>query len=188
MKTITFATANPGKLRQARDIIRCARIEGCSIDFDEPRSDDLHIIARAKLHQAMRITDAPCFVLDSGFYIDALNGFPGSYVNYALGTVGVPGLLRLMQGKPNRRCAFRQCLGYFDGAQEHYFTAENTGTLATEVRGADSARQWSALWHIFIPEGADRTLSEFTQEQLDARNRSVGHTLTQLAACLEAEE
>lgn len=188
MKTITFATANPGKLRQARDIIRCARIEGCSIDFDEPRSDDLHIIARAKLHQAMRITDAPCFVLDSGFYIDALNGFPGSYVNYALGTVGVSGLLRLMQGQTNRCCAFRQCLGYFDGAQEHYFTAENTGTLATVVRGADSARQWSALWHIFIPEGADRTLSEFTQEQLDARNRSVGHTLTQLAACLEAEE
>ena len=127
-------------------------------------------------------------MLDSGFYIDALNGFPGSYVNYALGTVGVSGLLRLMQGQTNRCCAFRQCLGYFDGAQEHYFTAENTGTLATVVRGADSARQWSALWHIFIPEGADRTLSEFTQEQLDARNRSVGHTLTQLAACLEAEE
>ena len=188
MKTILFATANPGKLRQAQDVIRSARIEGCSIDFDEPRSDDLHVIARAKLQQARRILDAPCFVLDSGFYIDALNGFPGSYVNYALGTVGVSGLLRLMQGQTNRCCAFRQCLGYFDGAQEHYFTAENTGTLATVVRGADSARQWSALWHIFIPEGADRTLSEFTQEQLDARNRSVGHTLTQLAACLEAEE
>ena len=188
MKTILFATANPGKLRQAQDVIRSARIEGCSIDFDEPRSDDLHVIAQAKLRQARRILDAPCFVLDSGFYIDALNGFPGSYVNYALGTVGVSGLLRLMQGPTNRCCAFRQCLGYFDGAQEHYFTAENTGTLATVVRGADSARQWSALWHIFIPEGADRTLSEFTQEQLDARNRSVGHTLTQLAACLEAEE
>lgn len=188
MKTILFATANPGKLRQAQDVIRSARIEGCSIDFDEPRSDDLHVIAQAKLRQARRILDAPCFVLDSGFYIDALNGFPGSYVNYALGTVGVSGLLRLMQGQTNRCCAFRQCLGYFDGAQEHYFTAENTGTLATVVRGADSARQWSALWHIFIPEGADRTLSEFTQEQLDARNRSVGHTLTQLAACLEAEE
>ena len=188
MKTILFATANPGKPRQAQDVIRSARIEGCSIDFDEPRSDDLHVIAQAKLRQARRILDAPCFVLDSGFYIDALNGFPGSYVNYALGTVGVSGLLRLMQGQTNRCCAFRQCLGYFDGAQEHYFTAENTGTLATVVRGADSARQWSALWHIFIPEGADRTLSEFTQEQLDARNRSVGHTLTQLAACLEAEE
>lgn len=188
MKTIIFATANPGKLRQAQDVIRSAHVQGCPIDFDEPRSDDLRAIARAKLHQAMRITDAPCFVLDSGFYIDALNGFPGSYVNYALGTIGVPGLLRLMQGQQNRRCAFRQCLGYYDGAQEHYFTAENTGTLATEARGADSARQWSALWHIFIPEGATITLSEFTQEQLDARNRSVNHTLNQLAAHLEAEE
>lgn len=188
MKTIIFATANPGKLRQAQDVIRSAHVQGCPIDFDEPRSDDLHIIARAKLHQAMRITDAPCFVLDSGFYIDALNGFPGSYVNYALGTIGVPGLLRLMQGQHNRRCAFRQCLGYYDGAREHYFTAENTGTLATEVRGADNSRQWSALWHIFIPEGATITLSEFTQEQLDARNRSANHTLSQLAAHLEAEE
>lgn len=188
MKTILFATANPGKLRQARDVIRGARVEGCSIDFDEPRSDDLRVIARAKLQQARRSLGAPCFVLDSGFYIDALSGFPGSYVNYALSTIGVEGLLRLMQGRQNRRCAFRQCLGYFDGAQEHYFTAENTGTLATEVRGAESARQWSALWHIFIPEGADRTLSEFTREQLDARSRSANQTLTQLAACLEAEE
>ena len=119
MKTILFATANPGKLRQAQDSIRSAHVQGCPIDFDEPRSDDLRIIARAKLQQACRILNAPCFVLDSGFYIDALNGFPGSYVNYALGTIGVPGLLRLMQGKHNRRCAFRQCLGYYDGAQEH---------------------------------------------------------------------
>ncbi|MGN1250224.1 MAG: non-canonical purine NTP pyrophosphatase [Candidatus Spyradocola sp.] len=188
MKTIIFATANPGKLRQAQDTIRIAHIECRAIDFDEPRSDDLHIIARAKLRQARRILEAPCFVLDSGFYIDALHGFPGSYVNYALSTVGIPGLLRLMQGQQNRRCAFRQCLGYYDGAQEHYFTSENTGTLATASRGADSARQWSALWHIFIPEGAEKTLSEFTQEQLDARSRSVGNTLTQLAAHLEAEE
>ena len=63
MKTIIFATANPGKLRQAQDVIRRAHVQGCPIDFDEPRSDDLRTIARAKLHQAMRITDAPCFVL-----------------------------------------------------------------------------------------------------------------------------
>ena len=188
MRTITFATANAGKLRQAQEIIQSVHILGCAVDFDEPRSDGLRVIARAKLQQARRRIDGPCFVLDSGFYIEALGGFPGSYVNYALATVGVSGLLRLMREQLNRRCAFRQCLGYFDGAQEHYFTAENAGTLSEEVRGVDNARQWSALWHIFIPEGAEKTLSQFTQEQLEARNRSVDHTLSQLAAYLEAEE
>ena len=51
MKTIIFATANPGKLRQAQDVIRSAHVKGCPIDFDEPRSDDLRTIARAKLRQ-----------------------------------------------------------------------------------------------------------------------------------------
>ena len=51
---------------------------------------------------------------DSGFVIEALNGFPGPYTKYVLATIGVDGLLKLMEGQPNRRCGFAACVGFAD--------------------------------------------------------------------------
>lgn len=188
MKTVTFATGNAGKLAEAQALMPHVRLQSRRVDFDEPRSNDLAVIAKEKLRQARSAIAGPCFVMDSGFYIEALNGFPGSYVNFALETIGVEGILKLMQGTENRRCAFRQCLAYFDGRMEYLFISENPGTLSTESIGDDCAQQWSSLWHIFIPEGGDKTLSAFTQEQLEARRRNGNGTLKQLAAFLKVEE
>ena len=187
-KTITFATGNAGKLYEAQALMPHVNLVSHSVDFAEPRSNDLEVIAREKLRQARAVIKGPCFVQDSGFYIDALNGFPGSYVNFALKTIGMEGILKLMEGKKNRRCAFCQCLAYFDGQTEHIFTSEHTGMLTHAPHGCDRAQQWSALWHIFIPEGFDKTLSELTQEQLEMRRRRANGTLMQLAAFLNVEE
>ena len=188
MKTITFATGNPGKLKEAQALMPHVHLVSQSVDFDEPRSNDLETIARAKLEQARKVICGPCFVQDSGFYITALNGFPGSYVNFALETVGVEGILKLMEGKSDRSCAFRQCLAYFDGQKEHYFTSEHTGMLTHAPAGEDSAQQWSALWHIFIPQGYAKTLSELSPQQLEERRQRANGTLMQLAAFLKVEE
>ena len=51
---------------------------------------------------------------DSGFVIQELNGFPGPYTKYVLATIGVDGLLKLMEGQPNRRCGFAACVGFAD--------------------------------------------------------------------------
>lgn len=188
MEKITFATGNAGKLAEAQALMPRIHLVGLSVDFEEPRSNDLTLIAREKLRQAKKMVNGSCFVMDTGFYIEALNGFPGSYVNFALGTIGVEGILKLMQGVSNRRCAFRQCLAYFDGSREHLFYAENPGSLSLDSIGSDCAQQWSGLWHIFIPEGENKTLSAFTQDQLEERRRKGNGTLKQLAAFLKVEE
>ena len=187
-KTITFATGNAGKLAEAQALMPHVQLIAQRVDFSEPRSNDLEVIAREKLKQARAVIDGPCFVQDSGFYIEALNGFPGSYANFALETIGVEGILKLMEGKQDRTCAFHQCLAYFDGHKEHIFTSEHTGLLTHAHAGTDSAQQWSALWHIFIPEGFSVTLSELTQEQLEMRRQRANGTLMQLAAFLHVEE
>ena len=187
-KSITFATGNKGKLYEAQALMPHVQLMSCSVDFAEPRSNDLETIAREKLRQARNVISGPCFVQDSGFYIEALNGFPGSYVNFALETIGAEGILKLMEGREDRRCGFRQCLAYFDGQKEHIFTSENTGTLSTAFAGEDCAAQWSGLWHIYIPEGYDKTLSEFSQDELEARRKSSKGTLMQLAAFLKVED
>ena len=187
-KAIVFATGNRGKLYEAQELMPHVKLTAQKVDFAEPRSNDLEVIAREKLRQAREVIGGPCFVQDSGFYIEALKGFPGSYVNFALETIGVEGILKLMEGKQDRRCGFRQCLAYFDGQREYIFTSENTGTLSTAFAGEDCAAQWSGLWHIYIPEGYEKTLSELSQDELEARRNSSRGTLAQLAAFLKVEE
>ena len=187
-KKLTFVTGNAGKLSEAQALMPGAEVRGVLLDFDEPRSNDLTYIARQKAEQAKKWIEPPFFVQDAGFYIPALNGFPGSYVNFALKTIGVEGILKLMEEKEDRSCAFRQCLVYWDGQEERIFTCENPGRMAETYAGRDRAEQWSGLWHIFIPEGGDRTLSEYTDEMLRQRRENGSGTILQLARFLKVEE
>ena len=90
-------------------------------ELDEPRSDDIKEIATAKVKQAYEIVKRPCIALDTDFRIDELNGFPRAFVNFSLETIGVQGILKLMENKKNRKCAFNECLAYHDGKEIHYF-------------------------------------------------------------------
>ena len=188
MKKLIFVTGNAGKLSEAQALMPGAEVRGVPMDFDEPRSNDLTYIARKKAEQAKKWIESPFFVQDAGFYIPTLNGFPGSYVNFALKTIGVEGILKLMEGKEDRSCAFRQCLVYWDGQKESIFTCENPGRIAEAYAGRDRSEQWSGLWHIFIPEGGERTLSEYTDEMLRQRRKNGSGTILQLARFLKVEE
>ena len=90
-------------------------------ELDEPRSDDIKEIATAKVKQAYEIVKRPCISLDADFRIDELNGFPRAFVNFSLDTIGIQGILKLMENKNNRTCAFNECLAYHDGKEIHYF-------------------------------------------------------------------
>lgn len=37
--------------------------------------------------------------------------------------------------------------------------------LSTSIKGKDNIEEWSSLWHIFIPEGYNKTLSELTSKE-----------------------
>ena len=187
---LIYATGNTGKLYQAQMLLEPIghTVEGQKVAFDEPRDNDLAVIARAKLRQAARVLNTPFFVNDSAFYIDALGGFPGIYVNFALGTIGLGGIVRLMQGVPNRRCCFKQCVGYFDGKEEHLFFSETAGTLAPEPRGSDRPEHLSPLSLLFIPDGAQCVLAELPIEELRAFYAYSDRALVQLGRFLNLEE
>ncbi|MBQ9765942.1 MAG: hypothetical protein IJW18_07070, partial [Lachnospiraceae bacterium] len=83
-------------------------------DFREIRSESIEEIAIVKVLEAYEMTKMPTIALDAGFYVEKLNGFPGVYVQYFLGTIGIEGLLKLMIGEDERICCFKQCLAYYD--------------------------------------------------------------------------
>ena len=118
---IIFVTHNKGKAKSAEKHFKNLKISTFEYELDEPRSDDIKVIATAKVKQAYEIVKRPCMAMDTDFRVDELNGFPRAFVNFSLETIGISGILKLMEDKENRKCAFNECLAYYDGKEIYYF-------------------------------------------------------------------
>ena len=172
MDEIVFVTHNKGKIASANKQLAGVDFKVFEYDLEEPRSDDIKYISKYKVEEAYRLVKKPCISLDCGFWIDALNGFPRAFVNFSLDTVGIDGILKLMEGKENRNCKFTECLSYYDGEKVYQFMGENPGRLSEEMLGNDSDKKWSDLWYIFKPQGYDITLAQMTDEERANRERN----------------
>lgn len=173
---IVFVTGNKGKVASAQSKLTDIKLEIFEHDLTEPRSDDVREIAEFKVKEAYEIVKKPCIALDAGFFIEELNGFPRAFVNFALSTLGIEGILKQMQGIKNRKCAFKECLAYYDGQNILYFYGNCEGNLSTTIRGNDTAKKWSDLWYIFIPYGFHKTLAEMSNQERESRIRCKENT------------
>lgn len=171
MDEIVFVTHNKGKISEANRKLKDINFKVFEYDLEEPRSDDIKYISRYKVMEAYNLVKKPCISLDCGFWIDALDGFPRAFVNFALGTIGIEGILKLMEGKENRACRFTECLSYYDGKEVHQFMGKHEGTISEKILGNDSDKKWSDLWYIWKPAGYDKTMAELTDEERINRKR-----------------
>ncbi|WP_461614932.1 non-canonical purine NTP pyrophosphatase [Clostridium sp. Marseille-QA1073] len=164
MKEIIFVTTNRGKIASAQRELKNIVVLAYNAELIEPRSEDIKEIAKQKVLQAYKIVKKPCISLDSGFFINELNGFPKAYVNHMLETIGIKGLLKLMDGVEDRYCEFRSCLSYYDGVDMKFFESKSPGIISKSIQGKENENKWSDLWYIFKPESFNKTLAEFTEE------------------------
>ena len=125
-KEIVFVTHNKGKAKSAEKYFKDLKISTFNYELDEPRSDDIKVIAAAKVKQAYEIVKKPCMAMDTDFRIEELNGFPRAFVNFSLETIGIEGIMKLMENKKNRKCEFNECLAYYDGKEIRYFYGKHT--------------------------------------------------------------
>ena len=169
MEEIVFVTHNKGKIASAKRELKNVDFKIFEYDLDEPRSDDIKYISKYKVMEAYEIVKKPCISLDSGFWIDELDGFPRAFVNFTLDTIGINGILKLMEQIENRSCRFTECLSYYDGKNIYQFMGKHEGTLTKEILGNDSAKKWSDLWYIFKPEGYEKTLAQMTDSERENR-------------------
>lgn len=171
MEEIVFVTHNKGKIAFAKECLKDVNFKVFEYELDEPRSDDINYISKVKVEQAYKLVNQPCISLDCGFFIDELDGFPRAFVNFALNTIGLKGILKLMEGKENRKCSFRECLSYYDGKEIHQFVGKHEGSLTEEILGSDTEKKWSDLWYIYKPKDSEKTLAQMTDEEREKRNR-----------------
>ena len=170
-KEIIFVTHNKGKVKSAEKYFKNIKLSTIDFELDEPRSDDIQEIAKSKVIQAYEMLKKPCIALDTDFRIDQLNGFPRAFVNFSLETIGIDGILKLMENENNRTCAFNECLAYHDGKEIHYFYGKHPGNLSNKIQGIDRKEKWSDLWYIFKPKGFNKTLAEMDEyERVNRRS------------------
>ena len=176
MPILYFATKNKGKVASVNRILSKYEIDVLQypIEFPEPRSDDVQLIAKEKVLFAYQKLKKLCIALDVGFFIPALRGFPKTFVNFVLETIGVEGILKLVDRKP-RECEFREVLAFFDGNLQEPLIYQGVakGRLAKSPRGKKRDYFWSDLFFVFIPEGKNKTLAEMEPQEYYTWSRNL---------------
>jgi XTP/dITP diphosphohydrolase len=131
---ILFVTGNPGKFREAEKILKHfgVNIGHKLLRIGEIRSDSIEEIASASALDAYAKAQAPLFVEDSGLFIPALGGFPGTYSAWAFEKIGNKGILKLASGM---EAEFRACVAYTEGKKVETFTGSVKGRISESARG-----------------------------------------------------
>ena len=100
---VYFVTSNSGKvqsLQASLDKLNApVTVKQYTMKLDEIQADDPEEISQQKARDAFKELKKPLVVEDSGFCINALNGFPGVYTHFILETIGADGIIKLMEGK-----------------------------------------------------------------------------------------
>ena len=143
MDEIVFVTHNKGKIASANRQLKGVNFKIFEYELEEPRSDDIKYISKYKVMEAYKLVNRPCISLDCGFWIDELDGFPRAFVNFALDTIGIDGMLKFM--------------------------GKHEGNLSKNALGNDTDKKWSDLWYIFKPFGYDKTLAQMSEEERKSR-------------------
>jgi XTP/dITP diphosphohydrolase len=173
VESIKFVSTNRGKAKVLAECIAATgfELERIELPLIEPQGSTVEAVALDKARQAFAMLEAPLVVEDSGLCVDALAGFPGPVTKYVLETLGETGLLRLARGLPSRKCRFVSSLIYVDedGAPHTFTDKQAVGTLALEPDGTRAPEAWSAVWNIFIPEGASIPLSGLPPAERNAQ-------------------
>ena len=128
----------------------------------EIQEDDLREIARYSVLYAYKVLREPVLVEDAGLFIEALNGFPGPYSSYVYRTIGVNGILKLMEGAARRRARFESAIAFYSPLTElKIFTGTIEGRISDEPRGSGGF----GFDPIFIPDGSIKTFAEMSLEE-----------------------
>lgn len=193
---LVFATRNPGKLRELRQLLSHERLEVIGLeDFpDAPEIEENGASfaenAVAKAVGIMRATGLPSLADDSGLEVDALGGAPGVHSARYAG----PGasdadrvvlLLQNLRGVPpeNRTARFR-CAVAFVEPRDPDRVEVREGTCEGRILGAPRGTGGFGYDPVFYAEEIEQTFAEAPAE-IKNRLSHRGQAMRQMAAYLE---
>ncbi len=183
MKKIVFATNNPHKLQELRQMlgdtyeILGLNDIGCHEDIPET-GDFIEENAQIKARYVKEHYGFDCFSDDTGLEIDAMNGEPGVRSARFAGPghnseANIDKVLFRMLGVTKRTARFRTAIALLQGNEMHMFEGKVEGVILTERRGQGGFGYDS----IFQPlEGDGSTFAQMSPEEknrISHRGRAV---------------
>ena len=182
-KEITYVTGNWAKIASAKQALEPLGfiINFKKIETPEIQADDVTDVAKYSAKWASEKLKCDVLKNDSGLFIEGLKGFPGVYTHYADETIGVDGVLKMMDGMKNRNAYFKESLAYCEyGKEPVVFEGITKGRIDVKKSG-----QYGWSWdYVFIPDGQEKTFARFPDEERWNLWNSV-HAYHELAKYLE---
>lgn len=164
MKKITYVTGNWSKILSAKQILEPLgiKVDNVKMETTEIQANTVEEVAMYSAKEASQKLKCDVLKNDTGLHVDALGGFPGPYTHYVDEKLGEDGILKLLENEENRKAQFIEAFAYCEyGKEPIVFKSITKGTIAKEKSGKYG---WS--WDfIFIPEGKDKTLGNYPDEE-----------------------
>lgn len=163
---INYLTSNPLKFKIAEryfENIGGYELVQHSFKVPETQDDSCESIARESATYAAKELDEPCVAMDAGFYIEALNGFPGPFVKYINQWLNEEQILKMVDKTDSRSAYFIDALaiGFPDGSAQ-VFSHKTYGKLANV--GEYQASDWPVN-SLFIPNGYSKPLGSMSDDE-----------------------
>ncbi len=158
MKKVKFATSNPHKVREGNLVGKKFGIDFVQIkqSYPEIRDEDVSKVAEEGGRFVFDKIKEPIIVEDTGLFIEALNGFPGSFSAFVFRKIGNDGILKLLGSEKDRNAEFISAIGYCDENGVKIFKGIVKGSIADEKKGMEGF----GYDPIFIPTGYGKTFAE----------------------------
>jgi XTP/dITP diphosphohydrolase len=153
-----LVTRNERKIEEFR-ILFAGRLKFSVLNAEYPeiKADEPREVAMTAAKVLAEKLGETVMVEDSGLFITALNGFPGTITRFADKRIGNRGLLKLLKGMRDRSAEYRSAIGYCEpGKQPLCFLGVEKGRIAERIRGTKGWGQDS----IFVPQGSRKTYGE----------------------------
>lgn len=142
MNKIIMVTGNVGKYRVANDIFKEKELNLIQekIETPEIQSYNVEDVSAYSALYAAKELNSPVIKSDVGYFIPALNGFPGPFVKYINGMLSGEEILKLIENKVGRTIILKECLTYATPTGEtKQFINEEKATIALNAYGTGSA-------------------------------------------------
>ena len=171
-KTLVFATNNPHKLEELRQIMgdKYKILSLSDINCHEEIPEESPTLEGNAVGKARWIKEKygfDCFADDTGLEVEWLNGEPGvKSARYAPGEghdsqANMQLLLRNMKNAANRKARFRTVIALINNNETHLFDGTVEGSLLEAPKGSGGF----GYDPIFRPDGWNKTFAEASPEE-----------------------
>lgn len=132
-----YITSNKNKVINANIALQKHNItlKAKAHPFVEIQSNSLEEIAQVKAQQAYEVIKEPLVVNDTAWKIEALNGFPGIYMQYINNWFTAKDFLNLIKPYSNRTVFINQAICYIDKDQIKVITRKIKGFIRKIPQG-----------------------------------------------------